>query len=271
MAETKEEKKDKVGNSYVVSSVDRAIEILLTLAERPESGVTELAEATGNTKSLTFRLLHTLERRGLVRKDPERRSYTLGYRALLLGDQSRRQSRLATTAEPILADLSAATRENALLLVREDLHSICIAMHASPEPLRIFAAVGRLGPLHAGGGPKVLLAWAPPEVREKVISGALETYTDMSISDAETLEARLEAIREAGHAISEGELDPNIFSIAAPVRDHTGMVIAALAVNGPTARLNEGVQDNISAAVLFNADRLSRMLGWDGDSPISGG
>ena len=74
-------------------------------------------------------------------------------------------------------------------------------MHASPEPLRIFAAVGRLGPLHAGGGPKVLLAWAPTEVREKVISGALETYTDMSISDAETLEARLEAIREVGHAI----------------------------------------------------------------------
>ena len=68
-----------------------------------------------------------------------------------------------------------------------------------------------------------------------------------------------------------GELDPNIFSIAAPVRDHTGVLIAALAVNGPTARLNEGVQDNITAAVLFNADRLSRMLGWHGDSPISGG
>ena len=77
----------------------------MTLAERPESEVMELAEATGNTKSLTFRLLHTLERREMVRKDPERRSYTLGYRALLIGDQSRRHSRLASTAEPILADL----------------------------------------------------------------------------------------------------------------------------------------------------------------------
>jgi len=48
-------------------------------------------------------------------------------------------------------------------------------MHASPEPLRIFAAVGRLRPLHAGGGPNLLLAWAPYEVREKVISSALET------------------------------------------------------------------------------------------------
>ena len=74
-----------------------------------------------------------------------------------------------------MADLFAVTRENALLPVREDLQSICFAMHASPEPLRIFAALGRLGPLHAGGGPKVLLAWAPHEVREKVISSALET------------------------------------------------------------------------------------------------
>jgi IclR family transcriptional regulator, KDG regulon repressor len=271
MVNEKEEKKVKQGASYVVSSVDRAIEILLTLAERPDSGVTELAEATGNTKSLTFRLLHTLERRGMVRKDPERRSYTLGYRALLLGDQSRCQSRLASTAEPILANLSAATRENALLLVREELQSICIAMHASPERLRIFAAVGRLGPLHAGGGPKVLLAWAPCEVREKVISSTLETYTEMSISDAETLETRLQDIRESGYAVSVGELDPNIFSIAAPVHDHTGVVVAALGVNGPTARLNDDVQDNIRATVLLNADRLSRMLGWHGESAISGG
>jgi len=268
MVDAKEEKKRKEPASYIVSSVDRAIEILLTLAEQPDSGVTELAEATGNTKSLTFRLLHTLERRGMVRKDPERRSYTLGYRALLLGDQSRRQSRLAMTAEPILADLSAATRENALLLVREDLHSICIAMHASPEPLRIFAAVGRLGPLHAGGGPKVLLAWAPCEVRDKVISGALEIYTDMSISDTKTLEARLASIRKAGHAISVGELDPNIFSIAAPVRDHTGEVIAALGVNGPTARLDERVQERIAEAVMFNADQLSQMLGWQGKTAM---
>lgn len=265
MAEMKEDKKEKEGGHYVVSSVDRAIGILLTLAEQPEIGVTELAAATGNTKSLTFRLLHTLERRGMVRKDLQHRTYTLGYRALLLGDQSRRQSRLASTAEPILDDLSAATRENALLLVREGLNSICIAMHASPEPLRIFAAVGRLGPLHAGGGPKVLLAWAPQEVREQVISGALETYTDMSISDAETLEARLEAIRQTGHAISIGELDPNIFSIAAPVRDHSGEVIAALSVNGPTARLSEQDQESTAKAVMLHADRLSQMLGWMGD------
>lgn len=267
MAETKEEKNkmgaaSKEAASYVISSVDRAVHLLLTLAEQPNSGVTELADATQNTKSLTFRLLHTLERRGLVRKDAERRTYTLGYRALLLGDQSRRQSGLISTAEPILEDLSNTTRENALLLVREDLHSICIAMHASPEPLRIFAAVGRLGPLHAGGGPKVLLAYAPQDIFQQVISGELEAFTKMSISEADALKTSLDQIRAEGHGMSVGELDRNIFSIAAPVRDHTGEVIAALAVNGPTARLDDTSLDGLRTAVLSNADLLSRKLGW---------
>ncbi|MDB2407309.1 IclR family transcriptional regulator [Jannaschia sp.] len=260
MSEPSEEK-NKAGASYVVSSVDRAMHLLLTLAEIPDCGVTELAEATKNTKSLTFRLLYTLEQRGMVRKNAERRTYSLGYRALLLGDQTRRQSRLISTAEPILADLSAATRENALLLVRQDHDSICIAMHASPEPLRIYASVGRLVPLHAGGGPKVLLAHADETVQRAVVDGPRESFTDKPVTDSATLWATLETVRAEGHAISIGELDPNIFSIAAPVRDHSGAVIAALAVNGPTVRLNDANQDKIRDTVMAEADRLSKMLG----------
>ena len=252
----------KEAASYVISSVDRAVHLLLTLAEHPNSGVTELADATQNTKSLTFRLLHTLELRGLVRKDAERRTYTLGYGALLLGDQSRRQSDLILTAEPILAELSNTTRENALLLVREDLHSICISMHASPEPLRIFAAVGRHGPLHAGGGPKILLAFASRDIQQQVISGAPKSFMKMSIFEADALTATLNQIRAEGCSMSVGELDPNTFSIAAPVRDHTGEVIAALSVNGPTGRLSDTNMDRIRAAVLSNADQLSQMLGY---------
>lgn len=261
MDETKEVK-NKPGSSYVVSSVDRAVHLLLTLAESPDCGVTELAEATQNTKSLTFRLLHTLEQRGLVQKHADRRTYSLGYRALLLGDQTRRQSRLISTAEPVLSDLSAATRENALLLVRQGRNSICIAMQASPEPLRIYATVGRLGPLHAGGGPKVLLAHAPDDIRREVMDGTLESFTEGTVCDAAALRDALARIRSDGHAVSIGELDPNTFSIAAPVRDHSGHVIAALAVNGPTVRLNDAAKDKVRDAVISDADRLSRMLGW---------
>lgn len=264
MASTKEAKKTDSGDGYLVASVDRAVQLLLALAEMPDSGVTELAERTGCTKSLTFRLLYTLETRGLVRKDPDRRTYSLGYRALLLGDQSRRQSQLITAAEPVLADLASETRENALLLVREGRNSVVVAMRASPQQLRIFATVGRLGPLHAGGAPKVLLAFAPEQVIQDVVSGALESFTDVPVSDGATLASTLNRIRRDGYTVSVGELDPDIFSVAAPVRDHSGGVVAALSVNGPTARFKDGAEVKIRDAVLSAANRLSQLLGWQG-------
>lgn len=265
MAPRKEGKSVEAGDAYVIASVDRAAQLLLTLAEMPDSGVTELAEATGATKSLTFRLLYTLERSGLVRKDAERRTYALGYRAMLLGDQARRESPLIGTAEPVLADLAARTRENALLLVREGRNSVCVALKESPQPLRIFAAVGRLGPLHAGGGPKVLLAYAPPDLRDAVLSGPLEVFSPETQVDPATLNETLARIRRDGFALSAGEIDPNTFSIAAPVRDQSGAVVAALSVNGPTARLEDATRDAFRDAVLEEAARLSAMLGWRGE------
>ncbi|MEM9549830.1 MAG: IclR family transcriptional regulator [Pseudomonadota bacterium] len=265
MTDGKEEKSGETGDAYVIASVDRAAQLLIKLAEMPGSGVTELAEATGTTKSLTFRLLYTLERRGFVRKDAERRIYSLGYRAMFMGDQARRQSPLIGTAEPVLADLAKRTQENALLLVRQGQDSVCIALRESPQPLRIFAAVGRLGPLHAGGGPKVLLAHAPTDVRDAVLGGPLVAYTGKTVVSAEELRESLERIRQAGFALSSGEIDPNTFSIAAPVRDQSGEVIASLSVNGPTARLDDATQEACRDAVLENAMTLSRMLGWFGE------
>ena len=100
--------------------------LIEVLAEHPGSGVSELAERTGCTKSLTFRLLFTLEQRGLVSKDTERRTYTLGYRAMLLGDQARRQSRLINAAEPFMRELNKQLGENVLLLVRDGMNSVCM-------------------------------------------------------------------------------------------------------------------------------------------------
>lgn len=135
---------------YTISAVDRAMRMLEALADNPGSGVTELSKATGCTKSQTFRLLFTLEARGFVTKDADTR-YTLGFRAMLLGDKARRQSRLIAAAEPFLHDLYERLRENTLLLVRDGTSSVCILLRASPDPDEIFAQVGRHGPLHAGG------------------------------------------------------------------------------------------------------------------------
>lgn len=247
--------------TYRIAAVDRAFALLEVLAQYPDLGVTELAERTGNTKSLVFRLLRTLEERGYVIKNADDRTYGLGYRVLFLADQTRRQSRLIAAAGPFLDELAESTRENALLIVREEMHSVCIAMRESPLPLRLFAQIGKRGPLHAGGGPKVLLAFAPEAVRRAVLTGRLEGYTPTTPTDAEHLERALDEIRALGFTLSTGELEPDVYSMAAPVHDYSGQVVAALSVAGPVSRLSGSVRQRVRGLVIDAATRLSHDLG----------
>jgi IclR family KDG regulon transcriptional repressor len=247
--------------SYHIAAVDRAFALLEVMAQYPDLGVTELAERTGNTKSLVFRLLYTLERRGYVHRSPDARTYRLGYRTLFLAEHTRRQSALIAAAAPVLDELVHVTRENALLVVREELHGVCIAMRESPQPLRLFAQVGRHVPLHAGGGPKVLLAFAPEEIRRAILDRPLEGFTATSITDRNKLTRTLAEIRQAGFTLSIGELDPDVFSMAAPVRDFTGEVIAALSVAGPISRLTAAERRRFRKLILDAAERLSAELG----------
>ncbi|HEX5077742.1 MAG TPA: IclR family transcriptional regulator, partial [Geminicoccaceae bacterium] len=241
---------------YRIAAVDRAFALLEVMAQYPDLGVTDLAERTGNTKSLVFRLLYTLEQRGYVQKSPDARTYSLGYRTLFLAEHTRRQSALIAAAAPVLDELAHATRENALLVVREDLHAVCIAMRESPQPLRLFAQVGRHVPLHAGGGPKILLAFAPEEVRRAILERPLEGFTATSIIDHQKLARTLGEIRQAGFTLSIGELDADVFSMAAPVRDFSGEVVAALTVAGPVSRLTAAEGRRFRKLILDAADRL---------------
>ncbi len=247
--------------TYTVSAVDRALALLEVLAEHPNIGVTELADRTGNTKSLVFRLLYTLERRGYVQKDPATRTYCLGYRPLYLADHASHQSRLIMAAQPYLDALAEQTHENIFLLARDETHSVCVAMRESPQPLSLSAQVGRRSPLHAGGGPKILLAYAPDGVRRTVLEHDLPGFTPTSITDPKTLARALAEIRANGFTKSIGEVDRDAFSLAAPVRDHTG-VVAALSVAGPVSRLTDALADQYVGYVRDAAAGLSADLGY---------
>ena len=251
--------------SYTVSVVDRSLTLLEVLAEHPNIGVTRMAQLTGNTKSLVFRLLYTLERRGYVRKDPVTRSYALGFRSLFLGELARRQTDLIRLAQPHLDALVNETRENISLTVRDGLRGVCVAARQSPQPLRLYADVGRAVPLHVGGGPKLLLAYAPPEVVQAILAGPLTAFTPTTDSNPQALQRSLEKIRKAGMHESRGDLDAGAFSYAAPVRDHSGQVVAALSIAGPYTHLTPAVALRYRTLVREHAGRLSRELGHDDD------
>jgi len=248
--------------SYTVAAVDKALEILEHLAVNGETGVTELAERTQSTKSQIFRLLYTLEQRGFVHKDPVSRRYRLGYRNLYVGDQTKGQLDIVRLSQPLLDELADISGENAHLVTREGHRSVCVALSESSQPLRLYAQVGRRGPLHAGGASKVLLAYAPKEVRDEVLASDLAVFTASTVTDPGTLEGVLSTIRKTGLHVSQDDLDEGAFSIATPIRNYKDEVTAALSVAGPVSRLDPVREEKLSALAKEYGEKISEELGW---------
>lgn len=255
--------------SYRIIAVDSAITVLEAVAENPGIGVTRLAQLTDKTKSQVFRLLFTLEARGYISKDPESAGYALGYRALLLGEMAKRQTSLVRVAETVMKALSAETAETSHLVIREGTRSVCVAKVDGPLPLRLYAEVGRRGPLHAGGGSTVMLAYAPPEIQAQVMRSDLEKHTPQTVVNRDLLAATLDRIRRSGYHVAVSDLDDGAFSVAAPIRDHQDQVVAAISVAGPQSRFTPEIQELHVRAVLEASRQISELLAAPGAALVA--
>lgn len=127
---------------YKIAAVDRALALLEALADRPDQGVTSLAKSLGMTKSLVFRLLHTLEERGFVSRDPERAEFALGYRIGVLGERLGKDGALLYAARPVMDALRDRTSENVNLVVREGLKTYVLATRAGRHSIRLLPRPG---------------------------------------------------------------------------------------------------------------------------------
>jgi IclR family KDG regulon transcriptional repressor len=249
---------------YTIEAVDRALLVLEALAERPDIGVTELAKQLGFTKTLTFRLLQTLEERGFVAKDDGQAHYTLGYRLAYLGSCVDERQSVVVAASSIIDKLRDQTDENINLIVRDGTRILILATRESRQSMRLFAQVGRRGPLHAGGGSTLLLAYAPNDIIDDVLAAPLKRYTPATVTDPDKLRAILGTIRENGFHLAQDDLDIGAYSIAVPVLGAHNEVVAALSVAGPNARLDPARQESHLSAARAAAALISARLGRPG-------
>ena len=245
---------------YTIAAVDRALLVLEYLADHPDQGVTEIAKRLALTKTVIFRILSTLEARGFVVKSDGRSTYSLGYRVGVLGERAGAQNTLIAAARPIMERLRDDSSENVNLVVREGRQSLVMATLAGRHAMRIFANPGRYGPLHAGGGSMLLLAYAPESLREELIASPLERFTPDTATDPEELRSLLSTIRADGFNIAMNDLDLGAFSIAAPVRNDAGDVIAALSIAGAIARYDETRRRRYLGLVQTAAAEISGKL-----------
>ena len=146
-----------------VQSVDRAVSILQALARRGSAGVTEIAGEVRVHKATAFRLLHTLEARGLVEQDGERGRYRLGHTVVQLAAGAARSHDVASLCRPIALELAAAVGDTVNVVVCDGEEITTIDQAVGDAIITSIDYVGKRGPLHATAAGKVFLAELPPE------------------------------------------------------------------------------------------------------------
>lgn len=250
-----------------IQSVDRAVSTLEFLARRGSAGPSEVAADLGVHKTTAFRLLAALEGRGLVEQTRERGKYQLGLGILRLARMVPGQIDLVDQGRPVCVDLAAEFGETVNLAVLRAHYVVNLDQSRGPAAVAAHNWVGQLTPLHATSSGKILLAHQPPADVDRLLEEAgLERFTPRTITSRRALRAQLERARRDGFATTVEEYETGLNAVAAPVRDHTGEVIAAISVSGPAYRLTP---DRLAAAVpalVEGAGKLSEQLGFYADA-----
>src|SRR5260221_7791941 len=240
-----------------VQSIERAFTVLATLADGP-IGVTEVAERASLPKSTAARLLGSLAREGVVEQVPGGTHYRLGQRLVALAAGIRPARSLAMLARPSLAELAGTAGEAAGLSVPEGYLVHYIEQVSSPKPVSVRDWTGSRIPMHAVSSGQVLLAFAPPVFVQRYLGRPLERFTERTLVTGADLLERMRAIRRDGFAWALEEFDEGISSVAAPVTDASGEVVAAVHLHGPSYRFPlAGSADARAEAVVATAARIS--------------
>lgn len=251
-----------------VESVKRALGILGLFEDEQELGLVEIGQRLNLSKSSVHRLLKTLEEKGYICQEPETRKYKLGIRVLQLGLNMLNNIDLRAAALPVMKKLVSVVGETTALVILSGREGICIEKIDSPHRIRIFTEVGRIIPLYYGAMGKAILANQPDEVIEEVLKENAENIKKAPLycHNPQLIVEDLQRIREAGYAFSSGEITTGAASVAAPVRNHRGNVIACLSCAGPATRFSSVKLTEIISLVRESADELSKLLGFRGET-----
>jgi IclR family acetate operon transcriptional repressor len=219
-----------------VQSVDRAVAILDSLsAAKGYLGVTELSKELDLHKSTVHRLLVSLQRGGLVERDPATRKYRLAVRLIELAYAVLNSRGLPQVALPYLHYLADTVEEITYLAVRDGDRIINVLQVPAPHLVQSVTWLGA-GMLHSTAAGKVFLAHLPDDEVESYIKGGLPALTENTITDASELRGELQQIRERGYSTSWGGQEEGVNSIAVPIFTQGGQVMAAIGVAGPSYR-----------------------------------
>lgn len=251
--------------TYNVQVLDRAIDILHCFTfETRELNLSQIIQKTGLKKATAKRLVAHLTYRGFLKQDPESKRYSLGLSLFELGGIVFSSFSVRDAAKVYMSQLHQKTQGTALLGIMMDNHLVYIDKCESHGIIHISPIIGSRKPLHHGMLGLVLMAHlSDHDVEEILKNQPLQPYTPFSLTDNHAFMLRLEKIRNQGFVIEKEEAYDGVFGVAAPIRDYTRKVIAALGVGIYASKINTAPDfERLGGLVKKACDDISKNLGY---------
>lgn len=256
----------RVRSEYRIHSVDKALDVLGAFDyEHEQRGVAELARKLNFQKNNVFRVLATLETRGYVEQDKRTGNYRLGLKVFEVGNVFLHHLGIRCQARPILEEMVRHCNETAYLAVLYSPDVVYITMHETTQPVRVAPRLGRRLPACCTASGKSQLAFESQDKLDEIFRDyPLRRLTENTITRYEDLLVHLKGIPDKGFAVDNEEWEVGVKCVAAPVRDYTHRVVAAVVLSGPVPRFSpERIEAELAPLVTGAAARLSQRLGCE--------
>ena len=223
----------EIESKYTVGTIQKGINILNLFKTHSKLSFTDIQKTLKYNKSTLFRILYTLEKNSYLLKDKNGR-YEVGLNIFILGNQISRIGKLRKVSEIYLEKLTEETNLTSHIGIIEGLQVLIIDKYnPSNSGIKMVSRIGAPVPAHCTGQGKVLLAYSPRKIVEKIIKKyGLQRFTSNTITLADDIFVELEKIRERGYAIDNSEHEKYIHCIAFPIMNEFNELEAAISITG---------------------------------------
>lgn len=254
--------KDEKSGDYL-KTLERGLEVIKSFKNNPHLTISDSSKITGLSRPVTRRVLLTLEKLGYAKERDGR--FSLTAKILSLGYSYISSQNLWEIANPFLENLSEKIGESSSLSTLDDTDIVYVARVPVNKIMKISLGVGTRLPAHTTSMGKVLLASLSPHKLDIYFQKTkLETYTANTITDEKQIREELTEVYKNGWSLSQNQLEDGLISIAAPIRDIKGNVVAAVNCSTHSGRSDlSKVLNEYLPLLLETADQISKNIDFE--------
>lgn len=245
-----------------LQSLMNGVDVLQLLADESNLTLTDIANRLGMNKTVVYRVLNTLQQMGMVRRNTTDKRYRLGLRLWEFGAVAIRDLRVRDLALHHLPHLAEQTGEAVNLSVFDDGDVLFLESVRTGTPGTVQSSVATRCPAHCSAAGKAILAYQDEAELVAYFERGLVAPTPYTIATPEMLRLEIAEIRGQGYAVNRGEWHVESCGIAVPLRDHSGMAVAAIGIACHASRFSDTFVRRVADPAMQHAREISRTLGF---------